>query len=269
MEDHQANIIDLRNGMFQIEIVEGGLGSPLVYIHGASGFMGWTQFLDQLSQSFNVIAPAHPGVSQSTGLQFLDNMWDLVLFYEELFNELGLKTFQLFGDGYGAMIAAELAAHRPDMISSLALIAPLGIWLDDTPTLDIYSLTPTQRIQKEWFDPDDERAKELFGQPAGETDKLNFELQRTQTAQSVSKFMWPIADHGLIKRIHRVSMPTLLVWGDSDQVVPFSYAEAFQDLLSDVALEVIPNCGHLPQYERPVDCLEILTRFFSNSKFDS
>ena len=72
--------IQLRNNQFNIEIMKGGSGEPVLYIHGADGFPEWEEYLDQLASSYEVYVPAHPGVSNSTGLEALDNLWDLVLF---------------------------------------------------------------------------------------------------------------------------------------------------------------------------------------------
>ena len=139
--NHEDKTIDVRHGQFQVEFMQGGTGPTLVYLHGASGYLGWAPFLDRLAQTFRIIAPAQPGVGNSTGLEHLDTLWDLIIFYEDLIHELDLGTFHLCGDGYGGMIAAELAAHCPRLIPKLALTAPFGIWIDDNPTLDIFALT--------------------------------------------------------------------------------------------------------------------------------
>ena len=78
---------------------------------------------------------------------------------------------------------------------------------------------------------------------------------------SVGKFIWPIPDRGLTKRIHRITMPTLLLWGDSDQIVPVAYGLAFQELLADPTLKLIENSGHLPQLERPDEFSDAVRTF--------
>ena len=118
--NHENKTIDIRNGQFQVEFMEGGTGPTLVYLHGASGHSGWPPFFDNLAQSFRIIAPVQPGVGNSTGLEHLDALWDLIIFYEDLIHSLELGSFHLCGDGYGGMIAAELAAHCPRLISRLA-----------------------------------------------------------------------------------------------------------------------------------------------------
>ena len=76
-------------------------------------------------------------------------------------------------------------------------------------------------------------------------------IERAKTLSSIGKFIWPIPDRGLPKRAHRIDTPILLVWGDSDTVVPPEYAQAFQTLIPGAELDIIGNCGHLPQFERP------------------
>ena len=261
--DHEDKIIDIRHGQFQVELLQGGTGPTLVYLHGASGHAGWSPFLDHLAQSFRIIAPVQPGVGNSTGLEHLDTLWDLIIFYEDFINELDIKTFHLCGSGYGGMIAAELAAHCPRLISRLALTAPFGLWIDDNPTIDIFALTPSERKHLEWFNPDNETASNLSFQSDDQISILEQALLNTQTAQAIGKFMWPIAEHGLSKRAHRVTMPTLLIWGDSDQIIPLSYAYAFQNLLSNSELTIIEQCGHLPHLENPGDYCSALIKFLS------
>ena len=77
----------------------------------------------------------------------------------------------------------------------------------------------------------------------------------------MGKFIWPIPDRGLTKRIHRITMPTLLLWGDSDGMVPMKYAEAFQSLLPNASLKVIEKAGHLPQDERPAAVVDAILPF--------
>ena len=86
-------------------------------------------------------------------------------------------------------------------------------------------------------------------------------LDRTRTLAAAGKFIWPIPDKGLAKRAHRITMPTLLIWGDSDGIVPPAYGNAFQELLPNAKLKVIKNCGHLPQIEQAEEFLSLVSSF--------
>ena len=261
MTRHNDITVPVRGDKLRIRLVEGGTGDSLLYLHGEDGFAGWTPFLDQLSQHFHVYAPAHPGIAGSQGLEHLDDLWDLVLLYEELVQALGLDRVGAIGHSYGGMLAAELAAHRADKVTRLVLIDSLGLWLDEAPISDFFVLTPAERAKSLWYDSECDAAKAALFQPQDPEEKMESDLSRTETLAAVGKFVWPIPDRGLNKRIHRITMPTLLLWGDSDGMVPLDYGRAFQRLLTNSTLKVIDQCGHSPQEERPKEALDAVLDF--------
>jgi pimeloyl-ACP methyl ester carboxylesterase len=159
------------------------------------------------------------------------------------------------------MLAAELAAHRPQRISRLVLIASLGLWLEETPIADFFILTPSERGPLLWHDLNSPAARAALASPEEPTARMEAGLDRTRTLSAVAKFVWPIPDRGLTKRIHRITMPTLLLWGDSDGIVPPAYGNAFQRLLPNSTLKVIDRCGHLPQVERTPEFVTALRNF--------
>jgi pimeloyl-ACP methyl ester carboxylesterase len=264
MVQHRERIVSLRGDKFQVQLVEGGSGDNLLYLHGAGGFAGWAPFLDRLAHHYHVYAPAHPGVARSGGLEHLDDLWDLMLFYEELTQDLGLEQFYAVGHSYGGMLAAELAAHRPERVARLVLVDSLGLWLDDAPVADFFILTPTERSQLLWYDSNSEIARAYLAQPEDPAARMEAQLDRIQTLSAVGKFIWPIPERGLTKRAHRIAMPTLLLWGDADKAVPPVYGAAFQELLPDATLKIIENCGHLPQLERPDEFVAAVQDFLTN-----
>ncbi len=261
MPQYQERSVALRGGKFNVQLVEGGSGDNLLYLHGAGGFTGWDDCLDRLAANFHVIAPAHPGVAGSDGLEHLDDLWDLTLFYEELLDELGLESTNVVGHSYGGMVAAELAAQCPRRVRRLVLVGSLGLWLDSTPVADFFILTRSERARLLWYDGESEVAQSFMAPPEDPVERMEADLTRTQTLSAVGKFVWPIPDRGLTKRAHRITMPTLLLWGDSDGVVPPQYGTAFRDLLPNANLQVIECCGHIPQVERPEEFTAAVTGF--------
>ena len=227
MTEHNDFSVPVRSGKFRIRLVEGGTGDSLLYLHGEDGFPGWTPFLDRLAQHYHVYAPAHPGVAGSQGLEHLDDLWDLVLLYEELVQELGLDRVSAIGHSYGGMLAAELAAHRPDKVTQLVLMDSLGLWLDEAPISDFFILTLDERAQSLWYDPECEAAKAALVQPQDPEEKMESDLSRTEVLAAVGKFVWPIPDRGLKKRIHRITMPTLLLWGTPTAWCPWTTERNF------------------------------------------
>ena len=115
--------------------------TPILFLHGAGGLF-WDPFLDALAAGHRVIAPEHPGAGDSQGLEHVEDVWDLVLYYNELLDALGVARATLVGHSFGGMVAAEIAANNPERVDRLVLIAPIGLWLDEHPVPDISGIPP-------------------------------------------------------------------------------------------------------------------------------
>ena len=222
-----------------------GSGAPLVYIHGAGGLF-WDPFLDALATTHRVIAPEHPGAGQSIGLEHVHDVWDLVLYYNELLDALGVAKADVVGHSFGGMVAAELACNNPDRVGRLVLIASMGLWLDDYPIPDISGMPPAQLPGLIFADPTGPLATSMPSPDPNDPDAL---LMAVNSLASFLQFMWPLPDKGLRKRLYRLKAPTLLVWGAEDRLVDPAYGAAFANLIRGSRLESVPAAGHVPQLE--------------------
>jgi pimeloyl-ACP methyl ester carboxylesterase len=85
---------------------------------------GSRQAVSRLAASCTVYAPEHPGttVGDPDSVQHLDNLWDLVLYYYEILDQLGLQSVPIIGHSFGGMVAAELAANNPERVSKLGSV---------------------------------------------------------------------------------------------------------------------------------------------------
>jgi pimeloyl-ACP methyl ester carboxylesterase len=81
---------------------------------------------------------------------------------------------------------------------------------------------------------------------------------------ATGKFVWPIPDKGLKKRLHRVKAPTLIVWGEDDALVSSVYAKEFASRIADARIEIIKDCGHVPQVERLEVLAPIVAKFLAS-----
>jgi pimeloyl-ACP methyl ester carboxylesterase len=228
-----------------------GSGPPVVFFHGAYGLQ-WDPFLEALSQSHTVYAPEHPGTTPGLpdAIKPLHELWDLVLFYYELFDDLGLESPAVVGHSFGGMVAAEVAATNPERVSKLVLIDPIGLWLDEAPVRNWMAL-PMSDLPKHLFaDQDHPLARMLSAaaqQSEGNADTI---IQIMWSLACTGKFVWPIPDRGLKKRVHRIKAPTLLVWGKQDGIAPPVYAQEFAGRIKGARVEMIDNAGHLPHLEQ-------------------
>jgi len=238
-----------------------GSGAPLVFLHSAFGPI-WEAFLDTLARDFTVYAPSHPGTGPNDvdGIRAIDDWWDLVLYYYELFDALGLESPMVVGHSFGGMVAAELAATDPRRVSRLALIAPFGLWRDDAP-IALVSALPGPEVARRIFHPADHPASRLVFPNRNDTDAV---IRVTWAQNCANKFIWPIPDKGLKKRMHRISAPTLIVWGAKDALISPLYAEDFKQGIRNSRVEMIDNASHMAPLERPETVAGVVTKFLKS-----
>jgi len=247
----EPTTVSIRDGMFQPPVYRAGKGEPLLYFHGAGGMnRGLAPDMELLAESYDVIAPVHPGWDDTGGLEHIDDIHDLVLYYQDFCDALGLTAFNLAGHSLGGNFAAEFAAARPDMVKKLVLIAPVGLWVDEHPVTDIFTLMPNELPQALFGDPSNPVIGELFKPPADEDELAEMTYLRLANFSAAGKFMWPIPDKGLKKRLHRIKAPTLIIWGEQDRLAPPAYGQLFASKIARSQLATIPTAGHAVNLEK-------------------
>jgi pimeloyl-ACP methyl ester carboxylesterase len=252
--------IEIRGGAVTFKVLAAGRGAPLVYFHSYYERSAWSPFLDVLARSFSVYAPTHPGVAGSTGIETLDDLLDLTLAYDELLGALGVERAHLVGHSFGGMMAAELAAVFPSRAQSVTLVSPLGFWRDDAQPADILILPADELAAILWRDPASPVAREWAAATGGDPDDIAAQVESLQRRSSMAKFVWPIPDKGLQRRLHRLAAPTLLIWGDDDRANPVVYAEAWQRRVKGAALRLLPG-GHMILHEAPEAAARAVAEF--------
>jgi pimeloyl-ACP methyl ester carboxylesterase len=245
-------------GNRQSVIYRGGDGPPLVWLHSLYGVEADAPVIDRLSERYAVVAPLAPGFADLDELERLRDIHDLALHYDDLLEALQLEHVVAAGHSFGAMIAAELAAHVPNRVSRLVLLSPLGLWHDDYPVADLFGVPPADVPGLLYADP--ARAPGSGPQPDVES---VIALARGMT--TVARFLWPIPDRGLARRLYRVRAPTLVVHGAEDRFVPAAYADDFVALLPNASREIIPAAGHMLTVEALDQTLAVVDRFLSGA----
>ena len=245
-----------------ITLMRGGAGRPLLMLHGAGGAGSWLPYMAGLAARHDVIVPEHPGFGASDTPDWLDTIPDLANFYLDFLDQLDLKNVDLVGHSLGGWIAAELAARNTSRIASLTLVAAAGIHVKGVAQVDSFLRNDEQRVRDFFHDP--KRADEMLKHLARpELEDVNLK-NRTTTA----KLIWQPRgyDPHLHKWLHRIDVPTLLVWGDDDRLFPKEYAFAYQRLIPGSKVAIIPECGHLPQAEQRQAFVAALEGFFDTMK---
>jgi pimeloyl-ACP methyl ester carboxylesterase len=235
-----------------VRYFEGGAGTPIVFFHGAGGITGDDPFLVALAAKYHVYAPLLPGYGDSEECPELRDMLDFTLHSWDVVQALGLKDPILAGHSMGGMIAAEMAAVAPNDVTRLALIAPAGLWLDDHPIPDIFSLLPYEYPQYMFHDVAAGAALMTAGVAFDNPEWLKgFLVTNARQLGMAGRLLFPIPDRGLASRLYRITARTLLIWGDSDRLIVPAYAHAFKRAIRQAELVSIPEAGHAVTLERP------------------
>jgi pimeloyl-ACP methyl ester carboxylesterase len=242
--------IELRAGTVKFRVLSSGAGRPLTYFHSIFDRAPWPPLLDRLAERYAVFAPQHPGVGGSEGEEHLETVVDLALVYDELLDALGLGTTHLAGHFFGGMVAAEIAALFRHRVDRLALLAPLGLWRDDAPVADVLILPGDELTPLLWADPGSPTAASWAAEPDSDDEKAAAEIESIQRRAAMGRFVWPLPDKGIKHRLHRISAPTLLLWGDADRVHPLVYAEEWQRRIKGAELKLLRG-GHMLPHEAP------------------
>ena len=261
----EERVVETWAKRLRLRIKVAGSGPPLVYLHPAGG-LTWDDFLVQLSERYTIFAPEFPGMNpaDSFAIHKLDDIFDVVLAYEEALRSLELTGAPVIGQSFGGMLAAELASFFPGLFGKVVLLAPLGLWNSANPwTFDVLAGPADARPGVLFADPTAPGPKAMLAAPSDADQALDQAVRKTWALGCAAKFLWPIPERGLCKRLHRITAPTLIVWGEDDSLVPVAYAQEFGKRIHGSRVEIISNCGHILQVEQTQATLDIVSKFLS------
>lgn len=234
-----------------------GSGRPLVFLHGGGTFTGF-DFARRWAGSRRVILPYHPGFGESDDDPRIDGIDDYLLHYLDLFDALELHDFDLVGFSLGGWIAAEFAARHAARLRKLVLIAPSGLVVPEVPAPDFFTIPEADMPGYLTVDP------QVVLSYFPEERSVEFLTQRYRETTSVARISWdrPSGNPKLSSWLHRVNIPTLLVWGDGDRLVPAASATAWKAKIADSHLEIVPGAGHLVFEEKP-EAADLVLKFLT------
>ena len=242
----------------KVKLYRGGSGPQLLFLHDPF-CPSWLPLHEKLAAEFEVLVPIHPGFAGSEdSFDEFEEMEDLVFHYLDLCSKLGLDRPALAGASFGGWIAAEWAVRYSDTLSKLILIDALGLRVDGAPAADILSLDPATMRQAMFSDP----ASALAMQTLPDTPKAEDIVSTILARQTLARFAWQFPDNPRLRRhLHRVRVPTLILWGERDGFVSVAHGKAYQEGIAKSQLVTIPNAGHLPHVEAPDSCAQIMRNF--------
>ena len=250
-----------RVGTTELRVLRVGTGAPLLFLHGAGGLAESAPALAALSEHFTCIAPEHPGFGGSRPPEWLDRVSDLANFYLDFIKQEGLSGIHLVGHDLGGWIAAEMAVRNTSALASLTLISAQGIHVRDVPTVDVFLRTDEDLVRDTYYDA-------ACADAVLSRDRTDEELNIAITDKEVTaRLTWQPRGHDpqLMKWLQRIDVPTLVVWGKNDRILPVSYGTSWQDRIPGASLKTLPNCGHAPHLEQTAATVAAITRFTAST----
>jgi pimeloyl-ACP methyl ester carboxylesterase len=248
----------------QTDVEISGGGPPLVYLHGPWGLAPDRAFIARLAGTHTVYAPRFPGTTSGDpeAVHLLEDWHDLVVYCGELLDRLQIHEPAIFvGHSFGGLLAAELAAAAPKSVAKLVLIDPIGLWRDEDPVKNWMVLSEAERRPSLFADPKGDGAQKFFAIPSETAERVDVLSQFIWSQACTGKFVWPVPDRGLKRRIHRIAAPTLIVWGERDRIVVPTYAQEFAKRIPGSHVKLIDKAGHLPHLEQPEAVTETVLGF--------
>ena len=243
----------------RIAMRRGGSGAPLLFLHGAEGLMEWPDILDRLAARYDVIAPDLPGFGASPITPNVDDMSDVAYLYLDLLEALDLRDVRVLGHSLGGWAALEMAVRCRHRMRSLALVAPAGIHVKGHPKADIYMLDPDQQARLAHADP-------ALGEAAAERALASkYQEQAVRNRIASARFGWNprLYNPRLERWLCRARLPTLVLWGAEDRIIPPIYADAFARALPEAQVEIVAGAGHYPHVEKRDDVADRLEAFLA------
>ncbi|HZS05415.1 MAG TPA: alpha/beta hydrolase [Blastocatellia bacterium] len=251
-------LLNLGAGRPTVEVIEAGDGARLLFLHGAGGISAWEGVLPLLAERFHVYAPLLPGFGQSTGLEYLEDQFDLFMHGFDVIEALGLSQPYIVGESLGGWMAAEMAALRPKDVRRLALVAPVGLWRDEAPVTDLFGMMPHELVPYLYHNLGCPAAQRMMSFTQLFSDKDDRTQEQIETIIALSrgfrtaaKFLFPIPEAGLERRLWRIKAPTLVVWGEQDRFISPIYADIFKEKIAGAEVVRLPNTGHAMSLESP------------------
>jgi pimeloyl-ACP methyl ester carboxylesterase len=232
-----------------IELIDRGHGRPILFLHPHIGLDPAAPALAMLAEGGRLIAPFHPGFGHSDRPAGITTVDDLAYFYLDMMDELDLRDTAVVGVSLGAWIAAAIAVKSTARMARLVLGNPVGIKVGDRETrdiLDIFAMVETEFLEKAFADP-------AVGQRDYRVMTNDEVTVIARNREATALYTWSpyMHDPKLKARLHRIRIPTLVLWGSADRLVGESYGRAFAAAVPGAKFETIAGAGHFPHIEQP------------------
>lgn len=237
----------------EVKLIQGGTGKPLLVLHEEIGHPGWLRWHEELARDHTLTIPLHPGFGQSPQVKWLRNIRDLACFYARLLREQNSGPVDVIGFSLGGWIAAEMAVFDAKQFRRMVLVAPAGIKPAQGEIKDLFTVPARTYLNASVHSLEGtEEFAQLYG---GEQTPKQFEEWEDARAET-ARIAWEpyMFNPSLPQLLEGVTgLPTLIVWGRQDQVVPISAGELYHKSIASSEFLALDGSGHRPEIEKQIE----------------
>lgn len=246
----------------EVAAIRSGSGKPLLILHDELGYPGWLSWNERLAQERSILIPLQPGFGKTERIDWIRSYRDLGGFYSQILRELSLNPIDVIGFSAGGYIAAEMAAADPRVFSRMILVAPMGIKPEKGEIFDMFAVTVRDHLLATVADPSaPTEFSKIYGGHMTPEQFEAFEDARAETA----RLGWEPFMHNpsLPFLLRGTTIPTLLVWGTRDRIVPRGCIDAYHAAIKDARVAIIEGAGHRPEVENPAEFDRLVRGFLA------
>jgi pimeloyl-ACP methyl ester carboxylesterase len=246
-----------------VTLRRGGSGAPLLVLHGELGVPGWLESLARLAKHYDVIVPSLPGYGGSTRPDWIMGVHDLAGWVAWFARDLDLRPpVNVIGCSLGGWVAAEIATIAPQLFARMVLVGAMGIKPERGEIFDYFLEGGMTGLRRAFHRPDEAVEFRRFWGREWTPEEADLVEQHRETTCRIA---WKPYMHSLSLRhlLPSVPTPTLIVWGCQDAITPVNCGEIYARALPHARLVTIPDCGHMPEMEKPAAFVDLVRGFLA------
>jgi len=243
---------------------EGSSENTLLLLHGlGASAERWEYVIPHFAREFRVVVPDLIGFGYSDKPMADYTIEYFSEFISKFVDKIGIKELNIVGSSLGGQIAAEYAVNHNENIRKLVLVSPSGVMKHSTPALDAYIAAALY--------PNDDSALNAFqimsGRKEIENKIVNGFVERMTLPNAKMAFMSTLLglrdSEPITKKLQMITVPTLIIWGENDPIIPIEYAQSFISGINDCRFYKMMECGHTPYVENPKVFYQVVSDFLN------
>jgi pimeloyl-ACP methyl ester carboxylesterase len=248
--------LQLPAGTLQIHVSDSGTGQPYLLLHGGAGPTSMDGLAVALAKSSRAIVPTHPGFAGSERPEWFSRVNDMAMAYLTLLDFLELQDVVIVGNSVGGWIAAEMGLQDPSRIAGVVLLNAVGIdtGSPDKQIVDPMKVAPSDLAALAYYDP--VRFAKVPTSPEAVSEMVG--NQSTLRIYAGAPFMH---DPSLYDRLSSMAVPSLVAWGENDQIVDVAYGQRLAGAIPNSRFEVVGKAGHFPHIEQLDKVVDLIKNF--------